>query len=556
MREDDVAKIERARRRRDSLSKLSAGLSLFAAVPAFAQGNAMTLHIAQGMLAGSLAGDVEVFKAIPYATAARWKAPVPAPGWSGTRDATHSGPACPQPKSAPDSIYADDPPAMSEDCLSVNVFAPKGLHKAPVIVWIYGGALSAGYNASPMYDATRLAQRGVVVVAPNYRLGILGFLAHPELSKESPDGVSGNYGLLDQIEALKWVLANAASFGGDPDNVTIMGESAGGLSVMDLMASPLARGLFHKAIAQSAYMVSTPELKAAKHGLPSAETIGGFVAAALKAPDIAALRAIDAETLTTVAAKGGFVPMPTVDGHVLPAQLVDIFDTGQQAHVPLLAGFNAGEIRTLRALLPPKPADAAAYEATIRANYGDLADAFLHFYPASDIEDSMLEATRDGIYGWTADRLARLQSAAGQPAYLYYFDHGYPAAEARGLHAFHASEVPFVFGHLDAASLTANWPPPGEGPSERAVSDAMMDYWTSFAATGTPRASGAPAWPSYGRTGAYMHFAEAPKPSTGLLTDRFALQEAVVRRRRRAGDQPWIQNIGLASPKLPGKAGD
>jgi para-nitrobenzyl esterase len=511
------------------------------------------VRLAQGAVQGIEAEPgVLAFKNIPYAKAERWKAPVAAAGWRGVRDGSRSGPACPQPLSQPDNIYADDPPAMSEDCLSVNVFAPKSARKAPVIVWIHGGSLVSGYNGSPVYDAARLAKRGVVVVAVNYRLGVLGFMAHPELSAESPNGVSGNYGLLDQIAALKWVRANAAAFGGDPANVTIMGESAGGLSVMDLMASPLSRGLFAKAIAQSAYMISNPELKQARHGMPSAEAVGRLVGAALKTSGIKELRTVDPQVLTNTAAKAGFMPLPTVDGYVLPAQIVDVFDRGEQAEVPLLAGFNAGEMRTLRRLLPPMPKDAAAYEAQIRANYADLAEAFLRHYPATDLETSVLEATRDGMYAWTADRLAKAQTAAGKRAYLYIFDHAYPAAQERKVHAFHASEVPFVFGNLTDMQL-ANWPAPGAAPDQRAMSDAMMAYWASFAATGVPRAPGRAVWQPYGRQAAYMHFADEPQAGTRLLSERFALHEEVVKRRRRAGDQAWLQNIGLLSPKVPAK---
>ncbi len=276
--------------------------------------------------------------------------------------------------------------------------------------WIYGGALWGGANRDSIYDGARLAERGVIVVTINYRLGVLGWLAHPELSAESPLHVSGNYGLLDQIEALRWVRRNIGAFGGDASNVTIAGESAGGLSVMYLLAAPEARGLFAKAIAQSAYMVSTPELKHAKYGTPSAEDSGVQLAAALHAPNIAALRAVDATTLTAAAAMARFAPFGAVDGHVLPAQLVDIFDKGQQAPVPLLAGFNSGEIRSLTILAPSAPASSADYEKVIRAQYGDLADDFLKLYPSADMHESILATTRDALYGWTAERLVRKQT--------------------------------------------------------------------------------------------------------------------------------------------------
>ena len=371
---------------------------------------------------------------------------------------------------------------MSEDCLTLNIWAPSGVHKAPVFFWIHGGALVSGSGRDALYDGTRLAERGILVVSINYRLGVFGFLAHPELSKESALGVSGNYGLLDQIEALKWVRRNIGAFGGDPSNVTIAGESAGGLSVMYLLAAPPARGLFSKAIAESAYMISTPELKQHSFGSPSAEDSGVKLATALHAPNIEAMRAMDAATLTTAAPAAGYAPWGTIDGHVMLRQLVDVFDKGEQAPVPLLAGFNSGEIRSLRILAPQPPANVAAYEATIRDRYGDLADEFLRLYPSANMQESILATTRDAVYGWTAQRLVRKQTALGQPSFLYFFDHGYPAADDAGLHGFHASELPYVFGTFDATP--PHWPKIPATTLETRLSDAMIGYWSSLCTHG------------------------------------------------------------------------
>jgi para-nitrobenzyl esterase len=316
-----------------------------------------------GKVEGRAEGDLRVFKGIPFATPPvgplRWKPPADMPRWNGIRNATDFGPACLQPKPQLSNVYTRDPMPMSEDCLTLNIWAPKNAHNAPVFLWIYGGALVGGASRDPFYDGSRLADQGIVVVTINYRLGVLGWLAHPELSKESPLGISGNYGLLDQIAALKWTRRNIAAFGGDPSNVTIAGESAGALSVMYLMASPPARGLFAKAIAESAYMISTPELKESKHGMPSAEESGVKLAAALHAPNIAALRAMDADKLVERATRAGFAPWGAIDGHILTHQLVEVFDRGEQAPVPLLAGFNSGEIRSLRVLAPRPPASPA-----------------------------------------------------------------------------------------------------------------------------------------------------------------------------------------------------
>jgi para-nitrobenzyl esterase len=509
-----------------------------------------------GPVRGEAAGGVRVFKGIPFAVpptgARRWTPPQPVPRWTVTRDATRFGPACVQPPSRAESIYAWDLPATSEDCLTLNIWTPARARRAPVFVWLHGGALASGAGSQPMYDGTRLAQQGLVVVTINYRLGVLGYLAHPALSAESPRQVSGNYGLLDQIEALRWVQRNIAAFGGDAARVTIAGESAGGLSVIYLMAAPDARGLFARAIAQSAYMISTPELRSSPFGDVASEAAGVRLAGRLGAADLAALRAMDAVAITTGAASSGWLPFGTIDGRVLPRQLVDAFDRGEQAKVPILAGFNAGEIRSLRALLPPAPADAATYERQIRERYGDLAETFLARYPSSRIDDSMLATTRDALYGWTAERLVARQTAAGAPSFLYYFDHGYPAAEAMGLHAFHASELPFVFG--TASGTPSRWPPIPSTPVETRLSDAMVAYWAAFARAGVPSAPGQPPWTPYGSERAYMAFEDAPQPATRLLAGMYELVEQVVCRRRASGKMPWHWNVGLASPPLPPEA--
>jgi para-nitrobenzyl esterase len=506
-----------------------------------------------GALQGKMEGDLRVFKGIPFALppvgSARWKPPIPMPRWDGVKQAVDFGPICFQPHSPTPGIYSWTPLPMSEDCLTLNIWAPAKAHNAPVFFWIYGGALTTGSSRDALYNGARLADQGVVFVSINYRVGVFGYLAHPELSRESSLGISGNYGLLDQIQALQWVHDNIGAFGGDPSNVTIAGESAGALSVMYLMASPPARGLFAKAIAESAYMISTPELKRASFGSPSAEESGTRLAAALKAPDIAAMRAIDAATLTNAAPAAGYAPWGTIDGHVMLHQLVDVFDKGEQAPVPLLAGFNQGEIRSLRILAPKPPATAAEYENAIRDKYLDLSDQFLRLYPSSNLEESTLETARDGLYGWTAERLAKKQTAIGQSAFLYFFDHGYPSEDAANLHAFHASELPFVFDTFD--STPGLWPKVPSSPEQIALSKAMIGYWTSFARTGHPQAAKEPDWPAFGTTASYMAFNKTPQPSDHLLPGMYELNEEVVCRRRAAGDIAWNWNVGLYSPKLP-----
>jgi para-nitrobenzyl esterase len=417
-------------------------------------------------------------------------------------------------------------------------------------VWIHGGTLIWGSGHSEMYDGAEFAKRGIVLVSINYRLGVLGYLAHPELSKESPDGVSGNYGLLDQIQALQWVRRNIAAFGGDPRNVTIFGESAGALSVEYLLASPRARGSFDRAIVESGYLFTMPELRAKRGEEAPAEAIGQWLAGKLEAPGLAALRAMDAGKLVQAAAATGYVPYGTVDGKILPRQLVDTFDRGEQAPVPLIAGFNSGEIRSLRFLAPPPPVSRDAYVAGIRARYGDLASDYLRLYPAEgDLERNGLDGTRDAVFGWTAERLVRKQAAIGQPAFLYYFSHSYPSADAAGLTGFHAGEVPFVFGTL--AATPPAWPAIPDTAGERQLSAAMLDYWTSFARSGRPSSANAPAWAPFADRGAFMNFAERPRASIGFMPGMYTLHEQILCRRRADGSQSWNWRTGSTAPVLP-----
>ena len=508
-----------------------------------------------GAVRGEAGEGVAVFRGVPYALPPtgwrRWKPPAEMPRWREIRDATRFGPACHQPTARGTSIYAPaESPTMSEDCLSLNIWAPEGVSEAPVFVWIHGGALSTGASSEAMYDGARMAaSQGMVVVSINYRLGVLGYLAHPELSAESRQDISGNYGLLDQIAALRWIEANIAAFGGDPDNVTIAGESAGALSVLYLMASPGARGLFDRAIAQSAYMISTPELRSRRYGDPPAEGVGVWLQTQLGLTNLAELRAMDAQTLTTRALATGYMPWGTIDGQILPEQLVQIFDRGEQAPVPLLVGFNQGEIRSMRALAPPAPASAADYEAAIRSRYGDLADAFLGVYPASDLGESVLAATRYALYRWTAERMARRQTKLGQPTFVYLFDHGYPAANEADLHAFHAAEIPYVFGGLDRTP--PRWPAIPDTPEERGLSDAMMAYWASFARDGVPTAPDQPAWPAYDQARSYMAFEAGPVARERLMPGMFELRETEVCRRRVTGGTPWNWAVGVVAAPLP-----
>jgi para-nitrobenzyl esterase len=517
----------------------------------------VTVVTERGALAGlRLGGGLTAFRGIRYAEppvgGSRWKPPVAAAPWRGMRRAAEFGAACPQVVSPSGSIYAQQPRRMSEDCLFLNVWRPPRAVNSPVMVWLHGGALRTGDPASGLYDGEQLARKGVLMVTVNYRLGVLGYLAHPQLSAESPHASSGNYGLLDQIEALRWVRDNVAAFGGDPANVTLFGESAGALSAIQLMTSPLAAGLFHRVILQSGYLVSNPELKRACFGQPSAESVGERLTRDLGVSDLVALRAAPVESLVARAAAAGFDPQANIDGWVLTQQIVECLDRGGQAAVPMIVGFNEGEVRSLRShFLPPLPASAAEYESHVHGLFGDLAPSYLARYPADDIEDSSLAAARDAFYGWSAERLVRAQTRLGVPAYLYFFAHHYPAQEARGLQAFHASELPYEFGRIGSADgWPEAWPRPPDEPPERALSEAIMEYFTSFARTGAPGAVAAPVWEPYRNGRAYMEFRDAPRPDHHLLPGMFELHEELVARRRAAGTQSWYLNVGLASPPV------
>jgi para-nitrobenzyl esterase len=530
------------------MKTLLVALTALAAAPAAAQ----VVNAPAGTVRGTTAGATQVFKGIPYAKPPvgdlRWRAPVPLERWQGNRAATDFGPACVQPFGGPPNIYNGVTLPISEDCLSLNIWKPANARRAPVMVWVHGGSLLGGSSREVMYDGQRLAERGIVVVTINYRLGVLGWMAHPDLGKESGDGRSGNYGLMDQIAALRWVRRNIGAFGGDPAKVTLAGESAGGLSALYLMTSPQARDLFRGVIAQSSYMISMPELHKPVFGLPAWEMGGQMLGKALGAPTVADLRKRDAAELTASAIKAGFLPFGTVDGVLLPKQMVDAFDAGQQARVPVLAGFNQGEIRSMRRLAPEFAKNSADYEKQIRDRYGDLAPAFLQLYPSVDHQESTLATTRDSLYGWTAERIARKQTAVGQRAYMYVFDHGYPAADEAGLHAFHASELPYTWGTLQ--NTPPRWPKVPDTPAERRMSDAMVDYWVSFVKTSKPVARGAPAWPAYGAAQNYLWFADAPLVRRDPFPGMFEFNETVMCRRRAAGKDGWNWNVGLAAPKI------
>jgi para-nitrobenzyl esterase len=476
---------------------------------AAARAVAEVVQVAGGSLRGlavSDAGDpgVLAFRGIPYASPPvgdlRWRPPQPPAPWSGERDATRPGPGCWQPLPAPDSFYGPGPAERSEDCLTLNVWtaAQTSVERRPVMVWIHGGALVTGNGNVWAYDGTSLARRGVVVVTLNYRLGPLGYLAHAALSAEDEHGSSGQYGVLDQVAALEWVRDNIEAFGGDPGNVTIFGESAGSWSVCYLTATPLAAGLFHRAIGQSGGVFdSMPDLRdnAEPQGARFAEAAG-----AAAGPEVAAaLRSLTAEQVYETFDRGRFSFRPSVDGWAFPTDVRTIYEQGRQNRVPLLLGSNADEGTALFA--GGAPATAGDYHASLERQYADDAERVAELYPAATDDDAALaylELMGDRVFAWEMRTWARLAAAAGQPAYLYYFTRVPPGPEAERYGAYHAAEIVYAF---DNVSLAPNSPNPKRRWTPEALdvelASTMAGYWTSFAKAGDPNVGELPAWPRY-----------------------------------------------------------
>jgi para-nitrobenzyl esterase len=447
-----------------------------------------TVKVDGGQIGGVTAGGVRVFKGIPFAAPPvgelRWKPPQPVVAWTGVKRAETFGPQCPQAPYPPGSPYAMAPAPMSEDCLYLNVWtAAPANDKRPVMVWIHGGAWTRGSGATPAYDGTPLAKKGVVVVTTNYRLGPLGFLAHPELTAESPQHASGNYAILDHVAALQWVQKNIAAFGGDPSNVTIFGESAGSWSVNTTQATPLAKGLFHKAIGESgAQFARTPTLSQAEQG-------GVALAKAVGAESLKALRAVPAEKLAAVQS---FRTSINVDGWVLPENVRTLFAQKKHSDVPVLVGSNANEWTTLSSPAQfPKTMD--AFRQRIDGQFPGLAKEFDDVYPVkseADIAEAMLGLGRDTTFTLEMRTWARMVTAGGRKAFLYQFTHVPPGPNAKTWGAYHAAEIGYVFGNLLNPTFRYT-------DTDRTLSDVMSSYWANFAKTGDPNGKGLPAWAAY-----------------------------------------------------------
>lgn len=546
-----------------------------------------------GALIGSaitVDGDrVLSFKGIPYALPPvgdrRWTPAAPAPGWNCTRDARAFSPQAVQ-LTEPDTAFFSLPQSVqNEDCLYLNIWTPESATKGepgrPVMVWIHGGAFIGGAGSLPVYDGAALARKDVLVVTINYRLGVFGYFTHPDLIAEADGGICANFGTTDQIAALQWVQKNIAAFGGDPNQVTIFGESAGSMSVCQLMASPLTKGLFHRAIGQSGgYFYPMREIGRAAWGGPPAEEIGKTFSERIGAPSLADLRKIPAQDLAVAAASEAQLlnqlgAMIVVDGKVFDKQIHETFKAGKQQAVPVLLGFNADEgsgIADYGGI--PSISDPIKYEAEVRRIYGALAEEYLYLYPASDPQDSAFAAFRDDAFGWHMMEWADLMSRTSCKVFFYHFVHTPPGADqlrpvAQGTNshrigAYHASEIAYVFNNMNHRILSV-W---GDGetnenrpfgpvrPVDSRLADIMSDYWVTFAKSGVPRAEGRPEWREYKRsTGHYMRFGPEATPSENLLPRMWETQSKIMNARRKSDAFWYFANEGLAGPAITaGKA--
>ncbi len=442
---------------------------------------------------------VRAFLGIPYAAPPvgklRWKPPQPHRKWF-VRSATTFGPHCIQFGAFPDMIFRD--PGASEDCLTLNVWTPSGAKPGslPVMVWIYGGGFATGGTSEARQDGEFLAKRNVVVVSMNYRLGMLGFLALRSLADESPQHAAGNYGLLDQAAALAWVRRNISGFGGDPNNITLFGESAGSFSVSAQMASPLSKDMLAQAIGESGAGFFSSGLP--WDPLKSREVSdAALVKRYLGTDDLAALRKIPAETLANTAAFRNFDAFPPdIDGYFLPASLPSIYAAGEEAHIPLLAGWNADEVRGM-VLFAAVPVTTISFTATAHQQFGVQADQFLVLYPAANDPQAVQSAgdfAGDRFIAYSTWRWLEAHVATGEaPTYRYRFDLPSPTDPHHhaGSGAFHSDDIEYVFGTLDSRAGT-HW-----RPQDRALSDLMQQYWTNFARNGNPNAPDLPQWPTY-----------------------------------------------------------
>jgi len=484
---------------------------------------AQTVKTAQGEAKGKLInnGQVRAFLGLPYAAPPigplRFKAPEPPANWTGVRDATQFGARCEQWHIWNDYIFLDAGP--SEDCLFLNVYVPataKSTAQLPVMFWIHGGGYAAGASSEPRYTNSVLPTMGVILVTINYRLNVFGFLASDDLAKEN-GGSAGNYGLMDMVAALKWVHGNIAHFGGDPNNVTIFGESAGSFAVSTLLAAPSARGLFAKAMGESGAafsdLLSAPLATRAPRDQKWTEALGVH--------NLAELRALPASAILEAAQFKGGLFAPVVDGKFVTEDVQKTYAEGKQAHVPLLAGWNRDE----RAATLSKDMTVDKWKVFAQIHYGAHAKDFLAAFPAITDEQAVRAAddyTTNQFIAFGTWKWVEAQATAGVPVYRYHFELPAPPSEMHpeGKYAWHSDELEYVFGTLDTRH-GATW-----RPEDRKLSDQIAHYWTNFARTGNPNGKGLPQWPRYDTEKKILHLDSAITSGTDPLRPEFEFLEA------------------------------
>ncbi len=482
---------------------------------------------------------IRAFKGIPFASPPigelRWKAPIAVKPWDGVRRTEDWGPRCMQSDRLGniDSLNR----RMEEDCLYLNVWTPakSANEKLPVMVWVYGGSNLVGAGSQPEFDGSNLARKGVVVVTINYRLDIFGFLSHPDLTKESGTNSSGNYGLLDQIASLRWVQQNISAFGGDPSQVTVFGESAGAFDISLLMASPLSKGLFARAIGESGGAL-TPIPAFGPKPLRIGENEGSNFAQALGANSLADLRAKPANELLQAVKKGpinyGF---GVVDGYVVPEHPAKIYAEGKQNDVPLVVGWNTDEGTLFAASIKWGP-DLPSYADRVRAQFKDDADTVLRLYqPGSTLEQekaSFAALFGDEIISYGGWAWAERASKTGKsPIYRYYFTRRPPGAPELSVlpltapGVYHSAELYYVWNNLQVR----DWPWQAD---DQRLAETMSSYWVNFAKTGNPNGTGLPPWPAYkpSGTGQVMEFGKETGPRGEPRRDRYEFLDAYYRK--------------------------
>ena len=482
--------------------------------------DSLTVKTEQGKVHGKTVneGKVKAFLGLPYATPPvgdlRWKAPQPAANWEGERDATKFGAHCAQGHVFDDMVFQDN--GDSEDCLFLNVYTPASASKKtklPVMFWIHGGGYAGGGSNEPRHNGDFLPTKNVILVTFNYRLGVFGFLATEDLAKEA-NGAAGNYGLLDMVAALQWVKANISGFGGDPGNVTIFGESAGSFAVSTLMASPMAQGLFQKAIGESgaAFGNVLPTDTLADREKSDAE----WAASALDARSLTELRAIPtAKILDAVKSKkGGFSPV--IDGRLLTEPVPDTYAAGKQAHVPLLAGWNSDE----GSFVAMGGVSKEKFQGMAAGLFKDRAPEFLKLYPGDTDAQALRSAIDFGSDSFIAfstwQWLEAHRKTGESPVYRYHFElAATPSKYHPGTFAFHSDDIEYVFGTLDTRP---GWT---VRPEDRKLSEEMMSYWTNFAKTGDPNGPGLPVWPKYDKDDSLIHLNDPITSGPDTLRPRY-----------------------------------